>query len=77
MTQASWAGARIIMEQTTFHAQRLHDLVVATFASDHDSRKLADLDAMKKRSQVSDEDWADSVSYAAQVRLNGAAPRCP
>lgn len=70
MSQASWAGGRIIMAQTTFHAERLHDLVVATFASEQDNRKLADLEAMKGRSQVSDEAWADTVSYAAQVRCS-------
>lgn len=98
MGKAAWGGGRIVMTQTTFHAERLFDLVMvrsacgaaflerayytvihrdvlttvmraqAMFSSSADERKLADLSGMKQRSQLGDDEWADVLSYCAQVR---------
>jgi len=68
LSEASWAGARIVMRQTTSHSEKLFDLLVATFSSAADPAKLADLQQLKKKSGVSDEDWDAVLAYAAQVR---------
>ncbi|GAA5915580.1 hypothetical protein JCM6882_006378 [Rhodosporidiobolus microsporus] len=70
LSQASWSGARIIMRQTTFTAESLFDLLIATFSSGADSQKLADLSKQKEKSGVSKEDWEAVLSYAAQVLSN-------
>lgn len=70
MSEASWAGARIIMRQNTLHAEKLFDLLIATFSSRADPAKLASLSALKTKSGVSDDDWADLLAYAAQVLSN-------
>ncbi|GAA5989450.1 hypothetical protein JCM10908_000478 [Rhodotorula pacifica] len=72
MSAASWAGARIIMRQTTPHAEKLFDLLIATFstASSAGSAKLAALDELKSKAGVSDSDWADVLAYSAQVLSN-------
>ncbi|KAM0787893.1 hypothetical protein ACM66B_003943 [Microbotryomycetes sp. NB124-2] len=70
MSEASWAGARIVMGQTTSSADKIHDWLMATFASVDDANKLADLEAMKQRSKVTDEDWRNVLAYAAQALSN-------
>lgn len=55
------------MAQTTSHAEGLFDLLIATFSSSASPTALADLEAHKARSKVSEEDWAAVMSYAAQV----------
>ncbi|KAF9028032.1 aflatoxin-detoxifizyme [Hymenopellis radicata] len=49
VTEASWAGARIIQEQWTPQASDLYDLLILTFSKDG---KLADLDTLQQTSQV-------------------------
>lgn len=68
MTEASWAGARIIMRQTTLHAEKLFDLLIATFSTTQG--KIASLDDLKAKSGVSDAEWAEVLAYAAQVLSN-------
>ncbi|GAA5986805.1 hypothetical protein JCM11641_004797 [Rhodosporidiobolus odoratus] len=70
LSKASWAGARIIMRQTTRHAEDLFNLVIATFASKANPNKLADLTKIKTKSGVSDDDWQAVLAYAAQVLSN-------
>ncbi|KAK4053216.1 hypothetical protein OIO90_003990 [Microbotryomycetes sp. JL221] len=70
MSEASWAGARIVMGQTTFHADKIHDWLMATFSSAQDSHKLADLQTMKQKSGVSDQDWSNVLAFAAQALSN-------
>lgn len=69
LSTACWAGARIIMAQTTFHAETIFDLLMATFSSEHDERQLADLDKHRERSGLGEEEWLGVVNYAAQVRI--------
>ncbi|CDR47048.1 RHTO0S13e05182g1_1 [Rhodotorula toruloides] len=68
ISQASWAGGRIIQRQTTPTAERLCDLVIATFSAA--KGKAADLEALKAKSGVSDEDWNELLAYSAQVLSN-------
>ncbi|GAA5840820.1 hypothetical protein JCM11251_001705 [Rhodosporidiobolus azoricus] len=70
LSVASWAGARIIMRQTTFSAESLFDFLIATFSSEKDPKKLADLNKQKEKSGVTEEDWQAVLSYAAQVLSN-------
>ncbi|KAF7792994.1 hypothetical protein EIP86_004099 [Pleurotus ostreatoroseus] len=65
--QASWAGARIIQGQWTPQAQKLYDLLILTFS---DNGKLADLEALKRKSGVSDGEWDYLLEYASQVMSN-------
>ncbi|BGP40068.1 hypothetical protein JCM10449v2_004026 [Rhodotorula kratochvilovae] len=70
LSEASWAGARIIMRQTTQHSEKLFDLLIATFSSAADPAKLANLEQLRQKSQVSEEDWKAVLAYAAQVFSN-------
>lgn len=66
VSQASWAGARIIQGQWTEQAQGLYDLITLVFS---ESGKLANLEALKKKSSVSNEEWEDLLQYSSQVRV--------
>ncbi|BGP24644.1 hypothetical protein JCM10295v2_003562 [Rhodotorula toruloides] len=68
ISQASWAGGRIIQRQTTPTAEHLCDLVIATFSAE--KGKVADLAALKAKSGVNDEDWTELLAYSAQVLSN-------
>jgi len=66
ISEASWAGARIIQGQWTPQAQSLYDLIIQLFS---ENGKLADLGALKKKSGVNDEEWEDLLQYSSQVRV--------
>jgi len=68
MSAASWAGARIIMAQTSPHGPSLFDLIVSTFSAA--PGKFVDLAKLKQESAVSDDEWHDTLSYCAQVLSN-------
>ena len=65
MSEAAWAGARIIQGQWTEHAQSLYDMIILVFSQ---NGKLANLEALKTKSGVSDEEWEDLLQYSSQVR---------
>ncbi|KAL4075542.1 peptidase family M49-domain-containing protein [Scleroderma citrinum] len=65
--QASWAGGRIIQGQWTPQAQRLFDLLILTFSA---NGKLADLEALQKRSGVCQQDFDYALEYVSQVMHN-------
>ncbi|KAK0476103.1 aflatoxin-detoxifizyme [Armillaria novae-zelandiae] len=67
LTEASWAGARIIQAQWTEQATDLYDLLILTFSADG---KLADLNALKTSSGLSDDDWEALTEYTVQVLSN-------
>lgn len=69
LSQASWAGARIIQGQWTPHATELYDLLILIFSNNKGS-KLGDLDALRTTSQVSEEEWDDLLQYTTQVLSN-------
>jgi dipeptidyl-peptidase-3 len=66
ISEACWAGARIIQGQWTEQAQTLYDLIILIFS---ENGKLTNLDALKKKSGVSDGEWEDLLQYSSQVRV--------
>ncbi|GAA5959614.1 hypothetical protein JCM3765_007217 [Sporobolomyces pararoseus] len=69
MSQACWSGGRIIMRQTTETAEQLYDLIVSTFAKSNEA-KLGDLEQLKSKSGVTQEEWDDTLAYCAQALSN-------
>ncbi|KAL5533047.1 hypothetical protein ACEPAF_4823 [Sanghuangporus sanghuang] len=67
ISQASWAGARIIQGQWTPQSASLYDLLILTFS---DNEKLANLDNLKTKSGLNDEDWNNVLQYSSQVLSN-------
>ncbi|EIM90016.1 aflatoxin-detoxifizyme [Stereum hirsutum FP-91666 SS1] len=65
--EASWAGARIIQGQWTPEATSLYDLLVLTFS---ENGKLTDLEALKSKAGLSDEDFEAILQYTSQVLSN-------
>lgn len=63
--QASWAGARIIQGQWTAEAQKLYDLLIVIFSGE--KGKLGDVDGLRQKSGVTDEEWEDVLQYTSQV----------
>jgi dipeptidyl-peptidase-3 len=66
--QASWAGARIIQAQSSPQSPHIYDLLILLFTGA--DGKLADLDALKSKAGVSNEDWESLLQYSAQVMSN-------
>lgn len=66
ISEAAWAGARIIQGQWTEQAHGLYDLIILVFS---EKGKLANLEALKTRSGVSNEEWEDLLQYSSQVRV--------
>lgn len=66
---AAWAGARIIQEQWTAEAQTLYDFLILVFSTSN-GKSLTDLDALKSKSGVSNEEWVQLLEYVAQVFSN-------
>ena len=69
VSQASWAGARIIQGQWTPYASDLHDLLTTTFSNGQKAPGLADLVALQAKSQLDDEEWEAILQYTIQVVL--------
>ncbi|KAJ3727814.1 aflatoxin-detoxifizyme [Lentinula raphanica] len=67
ISEASWAGARIIQAQWTPEANDLFDLLILTFS---DNGKLADLESLKSASGLNPDDWEDLLQYTVQVFSN-------
>ncbi|KAF8894608.1 aflatoxin-detoxifizyme [Infundibulicybe gibba] len=68
LTEASWAGARIIQEQWTPQSTSLYDLLILIFSTP--DKKLADLPALQRHSGLTDEEWEDLLQYTSQVLSN-------
>lgn len=62
--EASWAGARIIQGQWTPEATSLYDLLILTFS---ENGKLTNLEALKSKAGLSDEEFEDVLQYSSQV----------
>jgi len=67
LSEASWAGARIIQGQWTPQAQKLYDLLILTFS---DKGKLGNLEALQKNAGLGEEEWEDLLQYTTQVLSN-------
>ncbi|KAJ4464816.1 aflatoxin-detoxifizyme [Lentinula lateritia] len=67
ISEAAWAGARIIQAQWTPQANDLYDLLILTFTDDG---KLADLKKLQSASRLTAEEWEDIMQYTVQVLSN-------
>lgn len=65
ISEASWAGARIIQGQWTPQAMDLYDLFLLVFSNP--DRSPVDFEKLKTDSGVSDEQWKQATTYVAQV----------
>ncbi|KAJ7449805.1 aflatoxin-detoxifizyme [Mycena latifolia] len=68
LTQASWAGGRIIQEQWTPQAIDLYDLLILAFSTT--DGKPADLQALQQKAGLSTDDFEGILQYASQVLSN-------
>ncbi|KAJ7452417.1 dipeptidyl peptidase III [Mycena galericulata] len=68
LTQASWAGGRIIQAQWTPHATDLYDLLILTFSGTEG--KLANLQALQQKAGLSTEEFEGLLQYSSQVLSN-------
>jgi dipeptidyl-peptidase-3 len=71
LSQASWAGARIIQGQWTPQAERIYDLLIMTFS---ESGHLGDMEGLKQKAGLSSEEWEDLLQYTSQVGGHLAFP---
>lgn len=65
LNKASWAGARIIQEQWSPCGTILYDFLVTLFSDD--KNRLVDLQLLKEKSALGDDDWQALLQYTAQV----------
>ncbi|EMD38545.1 hypothetical protein CERSUDRAFT_82823 [Gelatoporia subvermispora B] len=65
--QASWAGGKIIQGQWTSQAEKLHQLLILTFS---ENGKLADLEALRKKADLTPTEWDDLLQYTIQALSN-------
>jgi dipeptidyl-peptidase-3 len=71
IAQASWLGARVILEQTTPYSSDLFDLIRLTFSVSCDApHQLADLDALRTRANVDEDAFLAVQEYAVQCLGN-------
>jgi dipeptidyl-peptidase III len=64
LSEASWAGARIILGQWTPYTERLYDLLILTFS---ENGTLTDMNALKEKSGLSQDEWDCVLEFASQV----------
>ncbi|KAJ3793911.1 hypothetical protein GGU11DRAFT_360118 [Lentinula aff. detonsa] len=67
VSEAAWAGARIIQAQWTPEANELYDLLILTFSDDG---HLADLETLRSASGLTPNEWEDIEQYTIQVLSN-------
>ncbi|KAF9074653.1 aflatoxin-detoxifizyme [Rhodocollybia butyracea] len=67
VSEAAWAGTRIVQAQWTQQALDLFDLLILTFS---DNGILADLAKLQSASGLSSEEWEDVMQYSVQVLSN-------
>ncbi|KAJ3796999.1 aflatoxin-detoxifizyme [Lentinula aff. detonsa] len=67
VSEAAWAGARIIQAQWTPEANELYDLLILTFSDDG---HLADLETLRSASGLTSNEWEDLLQYTIQVLSN-------
>jgi dipeptidyl-peptidase III len=67
ISEASWAGARIIQAQWTPQAIDLYDLLILIF-SDKSKTKISDIDTL--RGSLTEDEWSDLLQYTVQVLSN-------
>lgn len=70
MSQASWAGGRIIMNQWTPFAEEIYDFIITAFSTANDPRKPTSFKDLKSRTKLNDEQWNYLIDYCAQTLSN-------
>lgn len=65
--RAGWAGARIILQQTTKYSMSIFDLIMSIFYS---HEKLTDVAALTKKAGIAEEDMTRLLEYSAMFLVN-------
>jgi len=65
--EASWAGARVILGQWTPFTEKLYDLLILTFS---ENGTITDIDALKEKSGLSEDEWDRVLEFASQALTN-------
>lgn len=67
LSEASWAGARIILGQWTPYTEKLFDLLILVFG---ESGTITNVDTLKEKSGLSTDEWERVLEFASQVLSN-------
>ena len=72
LSEASWAGARIILGQWTPHTEKLFDLLILVFS---ENGTITDIDLLKEKSGLTTDEWDRILEFASQVTTYRVGPR--
>ncbi|KAH9019047.1 aflatoxin-detoxifizyme [Lactarius hengduanensis] len=67
LSEASWAGARIILGQRTTYTEKLFDLLILVFG---ENGTITNVDTLKEKSGLSTDEWERVLEFASQVLSN-------
>ncbi|KAH9001280.1 aflatoxin-detoxifizyme [Lactarius akahatsu] len=67
LSEASWAGARIILGQWTPYTEKLFDLLILVFG---ENGTITNVDTLKEKSGLSTDEWERVLEFASQVLSN-------
>ncbi|KAI0306584.1 aflatoxin-detoxifizyme [Multifurca ochricompacta] len=67
LSEASWAGARIILGQWTPFTEKLYDLLILTFS---ENGTITDINALRDKSGLSTDEWERVLEFASQALSN-------
>ncbi|KAH9981302.1 aflatoxin-detoxifizyme [Lactifluus volemus] len=67
LSEASWAGARIILGQWTPYTEKLYDLLILAFS---ENGTLTNMNALKEKSGLSQDEWDRVLEFASQTLSN-------
>ncbi|KAH9048108.1 aflatoxin-detoxifizyme [Lactarius hengduanensis] len=67
LSEASWAGARIILGQWTPYTEKLFDLLILVFG---ENGTITNVDTLKEKSGLSTDEWERILEFASQVLSN-------
>ncbi|KAH8915504.1 hypothetical protein BT69DRAFT_1325191 [Atractiella rhizophila] len=70
ISKASWAGARVIMEQWAPHANSLYDFLILLFTDPSTGTIFADLEEVRTKAGVEQNEFKYFVGYTAQSLSN-------
>ncbi|KAH9079400.1 aflatoxin-detoxifizyme [Lactarius deliciosus] len=67
LSEASWAGARIILGQWTPYTEKLFDLLILVFG---ENGTITKVDTLREKSGLSTDEWERVLEFASQVLSN-------
>ncbi|KAH8915505.1 aflatoxin-detoxifizyme [Atractiella rhizophila] len=76
ISKASWAGARVIMEQWAPHANSLYDFLILFFTDPSTGTIFADMEEVRKKAGVEEDEFRYFVGWTAQVLSNLVNYKC-